>query len=94
MRYLMLTFYTQASGKIDEHMVVANNIRKKDWQTVNVILDFKECKVIKSTVAGQLATKDWDTLVGYYYPFYTQIIERLFDENGHALSIKAEIAPG
>jgi hypothetical protein len=81
----MLTFYTQASGKIDEHMVVANNIRKKDWQTVNVILDFKECKVIKSTVNRQLATKDWDTLVGYYYPFYTQIIERLFEENGHEM---------
>jgi hypothetical protein len=85
MRYLLLTFYTQASGKIDEHMVVSKNIRKKDWQTVNVILDFKECKVIKSMVNGQLATKDWDTLVGYYYPFYTQIIERLFEENGHEM---------
>ena len=90
MRYLFLTFYTQASGKIDEHMVVANNIRRKDWQTVNVILDFKECKVIKSTVNRQLATKDWDTLVGYYYPFYTQIIERLFEENGHEMPLAEE----
>ena len=90
MRYLLLTFYTQASGKIDEHMVVANNIRRKDWQTVNVILDFKECKVIKSMVAGQLATKDWDTLVGYYYPFYTQLIERLFEENGHEMPTAEE----
>ena len=40
-------------------------------------------------VNGQLATKDWDTLVGYYYPFYTQIIERLFEENGHEMP-KAE----
>jgi hypothetical protein len=91
MRYLLLTFYTQASGKIDEAMVVTNRIRTKDWQTVNVILDFKEQKVLKSSVGGQAATKDWDTIVGYYYPFYTNIIERLFEENGHAIDIKAEI---
>jgi len=85
MRYLLLTFYTQASGKIDEAMTVSNNIRRKDWQTVNVILDFKECQVIKSSLNGEQATKDWDTIVGYYYPFYTTIIERLFQENGHEL---------
>lgn len=85
MRYLLLTFYTQASGKIDEAMVVAKKIRTKDWQTVNVILDFKELKVLKSMINGQAATKDWDTIVSYYYPFYTNIIERLFEENGHEL---------
>jgi hypothetical protein len=83
MRYLLLTFYTQASGKIDEAMVVSNRVRTKDWQTVNVILDFKDCKVLKSSVGGQAATKDWDTIVSYYYPYYTNIIERLFVENGH-----------
>lgn len=85
MRYLLLTFYKQASGKIDEAMTVTKTIRTKDWQTVNVILDFKECKVIKSYIDGQPATKDWDTIVGYYYPYYTNIIERLFQENGHEL---------
>ena len=84
MRYLLLTFYTQASGKIDEAMVVANKLRTKDWQMTNVILDFKECKVLKSIINKEVATKDWDTIVGYYYPFYTNIIERLFVENGHA----------
>jgi hypothetical protein len=85
MRYLLLTFYTQASGKIDEAMTVSKKLRTKDWQTVNVILDFKECQVIKSYLNGEQATKDWDTIVGYYYPFYTTIIERLFQENGHEL---------
>ena len=66
-------------------MTVTKTIRTKDWQTVNVILDFKECKVIKSHINGQAATKDWDTIVGYYYPYYTNIIERLFIENGHEL---------
>jgi hypothetical protein len=85
MRYLLLTFYTQASGKIDEAMTVTKTIRRKDWQTVNVILDFKECKVVKSMINGQSATKDCDTIVGYYYPYDTTIIERLFIENGHEL---------
>ena len=87
MRYLLLTFYTQASGKIDEAMVVTKTLRRKDWQTVNVILDFKEQKVVKSMINGQLATKDWDAIVSYYYPFYTNIIERLFEENGHELKV-------
>jgi hypothetical protein len=85
MRYLLLTFYTQASGKIDEAMVVTKRLRTKDWQMTNVILDFKQCLVLKSTINGEAATKDWDTIVSYYYPFYTNIIERLFEENGHAL---------
>ena len=93
MRYLLLTFYTQASGKIDEAMVVANKIRTKDWQTVNVILDFKECKVVKSIVNRESATKDWDTIVSYYYPFYTNIIERLFEENGHPIPTATATEP-
>ena len=92
MRYLLLTFYTQASGKIDEAMVVTKKLRTKDWQMTNVILDFKECTVLKSMVNGEVATKDWDTIVGYYYPFYTNIIERLFEENGHPISLKTEPA--
>ena len=83
MRYLLLTYYTQASGKIDEAMTLSNRIRTKDWQTVNVILDFKECKVLKASTGGQAIPKDWDRIVGYYYQFYTTTMERLFQENGH-----------
>ena len=83
MRYLILTYYTQANGKIDEAMTVSNNIRTKDHQTANVILDFKELKVIKASMNNTTIPKDWDRIVGYYYPFYTNIMERLFHENGH-----------
>jgi hypothetical protein len=90
MRYLLLTYFTKADGKIDEAMAVSTKIKTRDLQTVNVILDFKELKVVKSYVGGQATTKDWDTIVSYYYPIYTNIIERLFEENGHAVDIKAE----
>lgn len=85
MRYLLLTYYTKANGKIDEAMTVTSKLRTKDWQMTNVILDFKECQVLLCSVAGITAKKDWDTVVSYYYKHYAATIERLFQENGHAL---------
>ena len=90
MRYLILTYYYQANGKIDEGMTVSNNIKRKDWQTASVILDFKDQKVLKASLRDTTIPKDWERIVGYYYPFYTSIMERLFEENGHAIEIKAE----
>lgn len=90
MRYLILTYYYQANGKIDEGMTVSNNIKRKDWQTASVILDFKDQKVLKASLRDTTIPKDWDRIVSYYYQFYTTIMERLFAENGHAIDIKAE----
>lgn len=92
MRYLMLTYYYQANGKIDEGMTVATRVRTKDWQTASVILDFKEQKVLKSAIRDTAIPKDWDRIVGYYYPFYPAIMERLLQENGH-VAPKVEPAP-
>lgn len=89
MRYLMLTYYHQANGKIDEGMTLSNNIRRKDSQTASVILDFKELKVLKASIRDTSIPKDWDRIVSYYYPFYPSIMERLFKENGHPIDIKA-----
>ena len=86
MRYLMLTYYYQANGKIDEGMTVATRVRTKDSQTASVILDFKELNVLKAAIRDNAIPKDWDRIVGYYYPFYPAIMERLLRENGHDLS--------
>ncbi len=85
MRYLLITYYTKPSGQIDEVMTVARKLKTKDWQTANVILDFKEQQVLLASVKGMTATRDWDTIVGYYYKHYAANIERLFEENGHKL---------
>ena len=90
MRYLMLTYFYQANGKIDEGMTVATRVRTKDWQTASVILDFKEQKVLKASLRDNTIPKDWERIVGYYYPFYTNIMERLFEENGHKLPVTEE----
>jgi hypothetical protein len=91
MRYLLLTYYTKPSGKIDELMAIAKKIRTRDWQTCNVILDFKDCRVLQCTVGGISANKDWDTIVSYYYKHYAATIERLFQENGHAIELSPKI---
>ena len=97
MRYLMLTYFYQASGKIDEGMTVATRVRTKDWQTASVILDFKELKVLKASLRDNSIPKDWERIVGYYYPFYTNIMERLLQENGHeppGLDKNSEVSAG
>jgi hypothetical protein len=98
MRYLLLTYYTKPTGQIDEVMTVAKKIKTRDWQTANVILDFKEQKVLAASVKGMAATRDWDTVVGYYYKHYSATIERMFVENGHELATETtnaqEITPG
>ena len=94
MRYLLLTYITKPNGKIDELMTIATKIKRKDWQTANVILDFKEQKVLICSVGGITANKDWNTIVGYYYQHYAATIERLFQENGHVVDITAKPTVG
>jgi hypothetical protein len=94
MRYLLLTYYTKPNGKIDEAMTIATKIKTRDHQTVNVILDFKDLKVLKCSMGETAVPKDWDRIVGYYYQHYSATIERLFQENGHPVDIKAEIPSG
>jgi hypothetical protein len=87
MRYLLLTYYKKASGQIDEVMAVSKNVKRRDLQTANVILDFKEQKVVQASMGGTQVPKDWDRIVSYYYQHYAHTIERLFEENGHPLKI-------
>lgn len=82
MRYLVITYIRRPNGKIDETLAVAKNLRPRDHQMANVILDFKHLTVLKSVVDGNAVPKDWDKLVAYYHQHYENIIERLFKENG------------
>jgi hypothetical protein len=91
MRYLTLTYYTKADGKIDEAMAVSKNIRTRDLQTASVILDFKKLQVVKCSMNGVQVPRDWDKIVTYYHQHYAATIERLFAENGWEV-IKPETA--
>jgi hypothetical protein len=90
MRYLAITYVTRPNGQIDESTAVVKNLKSRDWQTANVILDFRLQRVEKCTMNGVVVPKDWDIIVSYYYQHYANIIERLFTENGHPINIVAE----
>ena len=88
MRYLIFTYYTKPSGKIDEVMSLSNRVKPKDLQTANVILDFRDQVVLKCVIDGKSMPKEWDTIVAYYYKHYQTTMERLFKENGHELKME------
>lgn len=88
MRYLLLTYYRDARGQANEVMTVSRKLKTRDLQTANTILDFRDQCVVKCTIEGNSVPKDWNHIVSYYYQHYSATIERLFNENGHALPAK------
>lgn len=86
MRYLVITYYQKANGQTDEAMAVTRNLKTRDLQMANVILDFKELKVIKASMNGVIVPKNFDTIVQYYIQHYENIITRLFNENGYQVN--------
>ena len=73
-------------------MSVSKNLKTRDLQTANVILDFKKLQVVICSMGGVKVPKNWDRIVDYYYGHYENIITRLFNENGYTVE-KREPAP-
>lgn len=88
MRYLILTYYKKPDGRIDEAMEVAKNLKTRDIQTANVILDFKKLEVVKASMGGVAVPRDFDRIVEYYIQHYENVIKRLFQENGYAVDLE------
>ena len=87
---MILTYFKQAGGKIDEVMSLSTRVKPKDLQTASIILDFRDQVVLKCVIDGKVMPKEWDTIVSYYYEHYKAIMERLFKENGHDLQINKD----
>jgi hypothetical protein len=85
MRYLILTYYQKPNGQIDEVMAVAKNLKTRDHQTANVILDFKTLGVLKCSIDGVQVPRDFNRIVEYYHQHYESTISRLFRENGYEI---------
>lgn len=102
MRYCIITYYLKPKDRNghqqrDEMLAVATKVKPADLSRASIILDFKEQKVIKASLEGITAEKDWDRIVGYYYEHYSATFERLFQENGHPAPVvkkeATEVAP-
>lgn len=89
MRYLVLTYYKKPDGKIDESMSVVKRLKPRDITTANVILDFKELKVVQASMNGTTVPRDFNRIVEYYYQYYENTIKRLFNENGYDVEFSA-----
>jgi hypothetical protein len=93
MRYLLLTYYTKPDGKVDEAISVSKRVKNRDLQMANVILDFKELKVLKCSMGAVQVPKDWDRVLAYYHQHYASTIERLLNENGYEIVKPQEPEP-
>jgi hypothetical protein len=82
MRYLIITYVRKANGQIDEQCEVSTKVKERDITTANVILDFKDKKVNKCMIDGQVITMEWDNAYEYYKRVYPSIVERLEQEAG------------
>lgn len=80
MRYLLITYVRKADGKIDEQVTVSKKTKATDLQMCNVILDYKERKVVKSVIDGHALPTTWEKIDTYYRELYPTIIERLEQE--------------
>jgi hypothetical protein len=88
MRYFLVNYYQKPNGKMDENTMIAKRVKSRDWQTAAVILDFKDCKVLKANLAGATVPKDFQKIVSFYHQYYPNVIERLFQENGYETSVE------
>lgn len=80
MRYFLVTYATKAGGQIDEVVSVTKQIRPRDNQMCNVIMDYKDKKVDKCVIEGKRVETTWENLDQYYRQLYPNIIERLEKE--------------
>ena len=80
MRYFIITYVRKPNGQIDEQAQVSKKVKPRDIQTANVIMDFKERKVDKLVIEGNVMERDWTKLYEYYKQIYPAIIERLEKE--------------
>lgn len=88
MRYFIVNYLEKPNGKMDESTTVSNKVKMRDWQSAAVILDFKECKVLKSSLGGVVVPKDFQKISSFYYQHYPNVIKRLFEENGYEIKVE------
>lgn len=73
----MVQFFKKPNGQIDEQIAFSKKIRSSDNQTMNIILDYKEKKVVKCLIEGKVLDRDFQSMNEYYKEIYPTLIEQL-----------------
>lgn len=77
MRYLMIQYARQADGRIDEQVAFSKKVKTNDIQTMNVIMDYKDRKVMKCVIESKVVPTTFENLDAYYREVYPSLIEQL-----------------
>ncbi len=77
MRYLLITYMRKSGGQIDEQVGFSKKVRDKDLETCNVIVDYKDQKVVKCIIEGKRVETTFDLLNDYYKKIYPELITQL-----------------
>lgn len=77
MRYFYISFFKRPNGQIDEQVGFSKKLRTQELQTCNVILDYKQKKIVKCVIEGKIVPTDFDRMHEYYYKIYPQLIDQL-----------------
>jgi len=93
MRYFIVYYFQKANGKLDENATIAKQVKTRDIQSAAVILDFKECKVVKASLRDTVVPRDFQRIAKFYHKHYPHIIESLFKENGYEVTVEKPKSP-
>lgn len=77
MRYLLITYFRQPGGQIDEQVGYSKNLKPRDLQTCNIIIDYRDRKVSKCVIEGKLVPTTFESLHDYYKDVYPSLVEQL-----------------
>lgn len=88
MRYFLVTYIQRPNGQIDEQVEVVNRLRRRDYQMVNVIMDFRDMRILACNMQGIVATRDWEVIHNYFLQHYQNIFERLHRENMRIIKVE------
>lgn len=77
MRYLLVTYLRKPGGQIDEQVGFSKKIRDKDLDLCNVIVDYRDKKIVKCMIEGKKVDTNFDAMNDYYKKIYPELITQL-----------------
>lgn len=91
MRYFIVKYYQKPDGKYNEVVKVDDKLRNKDQVEAQVIIDYKDQKIVKCRFNGELPDNKFETINNFYKGHYPDIIKSLEAKFQALEEIKEEI---
>jgi len=76
-RYFLVTYLRRAGGQIDEQVGFCKSLKPRDLQTCNIILDYKEEKIVKCVLDKKVVPTTFEQLNNYYKRAYPSVVQQI-----------------